>query len=248
MGMDGRRNLAEAVGWAFNTERARHNLSQTGAAYRLGMTQQWVSKVERGAIGLTVDMVERLFALFDLQVRLELEPAGADLDGEIDHFVAMTDPERAAVVNGFGRTFAQLSGVPWVLSGRLGAFVQGAPVRVLRLDLAVADADLDALHEVFERHPCDRWNERLMDYYGAPLDPRRPGAMRWLLGLCEVRLEIVDSLPAALDITVGGRTLPVRPLADIEARYADVARLMKRTRTRLSTVSNDKVTCGRAIR
>jgi hypothetical protein len=137
------------------------------------------------------------------------------------------------VVECFRRPIEQLAGVPWVLSGRLGAFVQGAPVRVVRLDLAMAQPDLDRLARVFERYGGERWNERLTDFYGAPAHPRLPGPMRWQFGGQELRLEVTERLPPAITVAVAGWCLPVRPLADIEARYRSIARIMRRARMRV---------------
>jgi transcriptional regulator with XRE-family HTH domain len=228
-----RGNLSSTIGWMFQNERAQRQMSQARAAQRLGATQQWVSQIERGAVSPTTDVIERLFGIFDLRVILDVEPIGSDLDGEIDDVSALSDGDRVEVVDCFRRAFEQLAGVPWVLSGRLGAFVQGAPVRVLRLDVAVAEPDLDRLGRVFEQHGSDRWNERLMEYYGMPAHPRMPGPMRWLVGGCELRLEVTERLPPAITVAVAGRCLPVRPLADIEARYRSIARLMRRARTRV---------------
>jgi hypothetical protein len=166
-------------------------------------------------------------------VTLDAEPIGSELAGEIDDVSTLSDDDRAEVVECFRYPFDLLADVPWVLSGRLGAFVQGAPVRVLRLDIAVAEPDLDRLARAFEQHGADRWNERLMDYFGAVAHPRIPGPMRWLFGGCELRLEVADRLPPAISVAVAGRCLPVRPLADIEARYRSIARLMRRARMRV---------------
>ena len=228
-----RGSLAATVGWMFQHERAERQMSQARAAERLGATQQWVSQIERGAVSPTTDALERLFSIFDLRVILDVEPIGSDVDGEIDDVSTLSDDDRIEVVECFHRPLTQLTGFPWVLSGRLGAFVQGAPVRVLRIDLAVAEPDLDHLARAFEQYGGDRWNERLMDYYGAPAHPRMPGPMRWLFGGCELRLEVADRLPPAITVAVAGRYLPVRPLADIEARYRSIARVMRRARTRV---------------
>ena len=79
-----RGNLASAVGLLFQNERARRQMSQARAAERLGASQQWVSQIERGAVAPTTDVIERLFAIFDLQVTLDVGPAGKDLDGKLD--------------------------------------------------------------------------------------------------------------------------------------------------------------------
>jgi transcriptional regulator with XRE-family HTH domain len=211
-------------------------MSQARAAQHLDASQQWISQIERGMIAPTTDAIERLFAIFDLKVILDVEPTGTErdaLDDEIDEVATLSDDERLAVVDSFRDAFDELAHIPWVLSGRLGAFVQGAPVRVVRLDLAVAEPDLDLLAQVFDSRKCDRWNDRLMDYYGAPVHPRLPGPMRWLFGPNELRLEVADRLPPSITVAVAGRYLPVRPLADIESRHPRIARLMSRARTRV---------------
>jgi transcriptional regulator with XRE-family HTH domain len=220
----------------FHHERALRQMSQARAAQLLGMTQQWVSQIERGIRSPTPEVIERLFAIFDLKVILDVEPTGTELqalDTEIDDVSDLSDDERLAVVDAFRPAFDQLAPVPWVVSGRLGAFIQGAPVRVVRLDLAVAEPDLDRLAQIFDSRSCDRWNERLMEYYGSPVHPRLPGPMRWMLGPNELRLEVADRLPPSITVAVAGRYLPVRPLAAIEARHPGVARVMRRTRTRV---------------
>jgi transcriptional regulator with XRE-family HTH domain len=208
-------------------------MSQARAAERLGVSQQWVSQIERGTVAPTTDAIERLFAIFGLQVTLDVGPPGKDLDEEIDDVNALTDGERIEVVECFRRPLQELAEVPWVLSGRLGAFLQGAPVRVLSLDLAVAEPDLDSIGAIFQRTGCDRWNEQLLDYCGAALHPRLPGPMKWLLGRCELRLEVAERLPPAITVTVAGQSLPVRPLADIEARHPAIAHIMRRARIRV---------------
>lgn len=220
----------------FNHERAQRHMSQARVAQHLGASQQWVSQVERGMVAPSTDAIERLFAIFDLKVILDVEPTGPELralDEEVDRVRSLSDDERLSVVDAFRHVFDELAAIPWVVSGRLGAFVQGAPVRVYRLDLAVTEPDLDLLARVFTSRKCDRWNERLMDYYGEPVHPRLPGPMRWLFGPNELRLEVADRLPPSITVAVAGRYLPVRPLADIEARYSSVARVMRRARTRV---------------
>jgi transcriptional regulator with XRE-family HTH domain len=229
-------SLASRVGWMFHHERLQRHMSQASAAQHLGATQQWISQIEHGIIAPTTDTIERLFAIFDLKVTLGVEPTGPErdiLDDEIDEVTALSDDERLAVVDSFRVAFDQLSQIPWVVSGRLGAFIQGAPVRVIRLDLAVAEPDLDRLARIFNSYQCDRWNDRLRDYYGAPVHPRLPGPMRWLLGPNELRLEVADRLPASITVAVAGRYLPVRPLAHIEARHPRIAEVMSRARTRV---------------
>ena len=49
-------------------------MSQASAAQHLGASQQWISQVERGIVAPTTDAIERLFAIFDLKVILDVEP------------------------------------------------------------------------------------------------------------------------------------------------------------------------------
>lgn len=220
----------------FHNERTYRQMSQSHAAHLLGVSQQWVSQIERGIRAPTPEVIERLFAIFDLKVILDVEPTGPELealDSEIDDVSTLSDDERLAVTDAFHLALDELAPVPWVVSGRLGAFIQGAPLRVVRLDLAVAEPALDHLADIFESRTCDRWNERLLEYAGNPVHPRLPGPMRWLFGPTELRLEVADRLPPSITVAVAGRHLPVRPLADIERRYPDVARVMRRTRTRV---------------
>jgi transcriptional regulator with XRE-family HTH domain len=214
------------------SERARSRLTQRQLALRARTSQQWVSRVERGSTAPTTAAVDRLFAALDLQVRVDAEPAGSDFDAEIDKYAAMTAEERVEAFRWYHRRFDQLGDLPYVVSGRLAAFVQGAPVAVPRIDLAVAEKDLGGYAALFDRVVCTRWNERWHDFGGVETDPREPGPMRWKLGYDEVRLHVAKTLPPAIVVRIGDRSLPVRPLLDIERDWPDIALLMRRVRGR----------------
>jgi transcriptional regulator with XRE-family HTH domain len=51
--------------------RERHRLSQAQLAYRAGSTQQAISRIERGTMSPTVDMLARLAACCGEELRLE---------------------------------------------------------------------------------------------------------------------------------------------------------------------------------
>ena len=123
----------------------------------------------------------------------------------------------------------------FVVAGRLAAVAQGAPVRVFRMDLAVTEADLDAFRDGLEMTGAARWSERWHEYRDPDPDPRAPRPLRWLLsGSDELRLQVVDQLPAPVVVQVDGMGLPVWPLADLETRDDDVAEVMRRVRERSS--------------
>jgi transcriptional regulator with XRE-family HTH domain len=193
------------VGQLLQDERARRLMSQAALAERAGTTQQRVSLIERGTAQPTTALLDRLFAVLNLQVRVEPEPLGAGQDGEIDKFARLTEDERVKWFRHYDRRFDQLGDLPYVLGGRLAAFLQGVPIGADRLDLVVAESDLDRFADWFERVYCHRWNERWGEYGGLSVDPREPGLpLRWMVGYDEVRLEIMPALPASVTVCCGG--------------------------------------------
>jgi len=70
------RPLAQLIGLHLQSARAKRRLSQATFAERLGISQQRLSRLERGAIQPTTALIERVFAALDLQVRGEIEPLG----------------------------------------------------------------------------------------------------------------------------------------------------------------------------
>ena len=70
--------LAASIGRLLALERGRARLSQAALAARLHMTQQWISRVERGADGVSLHTVERLFRGLGRQLRFEVESLGPD--------------------------------------------------------------------------------------------------------------------------------------------------------------------------
>jgi transcriptional regulator with XRE-family HTH domain len=233
MGAERKWTLAARVGQLLQNERAIRRWTQATLAERAGTTQQQVSLVERGLTQPTTGLLDRLFGALDLQVRVDPEPIGTDCDAEIAANETFTADDRAESLLLYERNFRRLEGMPYVLTGRLAAFLQGVPVSVSRLDLAVAEGDLGRWSDWFDSHFTQRWNERWHDYGGLLVDPRIASLpMRWSVGLNEVRFEIGPVLPDAVLVTCGEFTLPVRPLGDLERDCSDLRRLMARRRER----------------
>ncbi|HEV7897765.1 MAG TPA: helix-turn-helix domain-containing protein [Planosporangium sp.] len=229
---DNAHHLAARVGALLQDERAKRRLSQAQVAGRAGTSQQRVSLVERGATQPTTALLDRLFTALDLQIRVDPEPLGADCDTEIEKFERLSEDERAEWFSYYGYLLDRLADLPYVLTGRFGAFLHGVPINPTRLDLAVAHDDLDRFAAWLQGVNCQRWNERWLDYGGATVDPREPGPMRWMIGFYELRLDVTPAAPAAVTVCCAERPVRVRPLPDIEREYSDVRRLTRRVRAR----------------
>jgi transcriptional regulator with XRE-family HTH domain len=224
--------LARDLGRLVQAVRARTGLSQELLARRIGTTQQWLSRVERGATNPRLAEVQRIFDVLGL--RLELATSPRPVREDPDLLPAWTEELRDRLVGRYryylGRVFAD---APYVMAGRLAAVVQGAPVRASRLDLAIAESGLAHMRTALARVSCVRWSERWQEFCDHDADPARPGPMRWLLaGSDELRLQVVDRLPVPLRVHADGLPLAVWPLAELETVDDDVAEVMRRVRQR----------------
>jgi hypothetical protein len=133
----------------------------------------------------------------------------------------------------------RLSGIRYLVAGRLAALAQGLAVRPLGADLVIADADAGAVTEAMSRVSASRWNERHQDFTGYGVDLGEAGPRRWRLrDRLELRIDVVPVLPAALTLwpagaaDTGGRCLRVVPLAVLLRQDPDVAELAARLQGR----------------
>jgi HTH-type transcriptional regulator / antitoxin HipB len=184
--------LARDVGRLVQALRARTGVSQKVLAKRIGTSQQWLSRVERGTANARLAEVQRIFDVLGLRLELAAGPRPEGADPDL--LPEWTEEHRDLVVATYGYYLWRVfNDVTHVLAGRLAAVVQGAPVRVHRLDLAVVESELDAVRTAFGRVNCTRWSERWQEFCDYDTDPSRPGPMRWLLGGSdELRLHVVD--------------------------------------------------------
>ncbi len=234
-----RRTLAQSVGLHLQRERVARGLTQRRFAEQHGISQSWLARFELGQSRTSLDRVADLFAAFGLQLRVEVEPLGADLDDEIVKYGRMNDEERSDVIAYFDRYIQFFDGLRFVVTGRLAAFLQGAPVAVRVLDFAVAEDDLDGYLEAFERHCCLRWSDAWMDWGWGRMDPREPGPMRWRLGIGdELRLHVTKQAPRSVPAKAGDREVRVVPLADLEPAFPDLAQIMDRWRSGLGSAGS----------
>jgi transcriptional regulator with XRE-family HTH domain len=226
--------LTREVGRLLRSRRETAGWTQDRLARRAGTSQQCLSRIERGSAAARLDTVERLFATLGWQLRVDLRQCAdeetPDQPGEID------DEARASVMGRFEWYLGKARGTPYVIEGELGALLQGVPLETDTLSIAVAEEEMDRLADwILTTPPCLRWNTAWDDWGGNHPDPRRPGAMRWKLGIGELKVNVVPQLPRPVPVRVGNTEYPVRPLDQIVGSDPEVARILERRHARSTT-------------
>ncbi|MEV4411195.1 helix-turn-helix transcriptional regulator [Catellatospora sp. NPDC049609] len=236
--VDGEERLAWQLGLLLQTARARSGISQAQLAERAGLPKQQVSRFEQGRRAVTSTLVDRLFGELGLRVRVEVEAAGAGLGAEIEKV-------RADLAVRQNMLFANLRLLNarhqprfgHLLDGEGAALLQGVPVAARRIDLLVAEAEVDALAEWITSVGLRRYDERWGELGWSDPDPRLPGPLRWGNGLVEVAVRLVGELPPPVLVTIPGfgageeHRAAVRALPEVEADFPAVARVLRRLRT-----------------
>ncbi len=222
-----RQDPAGEIGRVLRLTRERKGLSQARLAARVGASQQWLSKLERGTANPTLADVERFFTGLGLRLRVETVPL-AESATDPDPAPDLDDDERDAMVSGYGYLLRRLHDVPCLVGGRLAALAHGLPVQVDRLDLIVAHQDRNTFAEALKRCEALRWSERWREFCDlVPAD--QPGPMRWrVAGLWELRVALVDELPPAVRLTLGDLELVTPPLPWLADHDPDLAGLLSR--------------------
>lgn len=222
-----RRSLAADAGRLLRTTREVRGLSQARLAGRAGISQQRLSKLERGVADPRLGDLERLFAGLRLRPRLEVAPAAAAAE-DPDLLLDVPEEERLEGVAFHCRFLDRFGDVPHVVGGRLAALAHGLPVRVHRLDLLVTHDDRPLLARALRRFSVVRWSERWQEFCDQ-VPPERPGPMRWLIsGIWELRVALVDDLPDRVAARLGDRELRVPSFPWLETNDSDVADLRDR--------------------
>jgi transcriptional regulator with XRE-family HTH domain len=223
------RRLATDIGQLLRTTRELRGVSQGRLAERVGISQQRLSMLERGTVDPRLGDMERLFEGLRMRLRVEAEPVTALAAAEDPDLLLRADSaERRASVFGYVRLLDKFHDVPYVVGGRLAAMAHGMPVRVLRLDLFIAEEHRSRLGRAIRRFSTERWSERWQEFRDyTPAE--RPGPLRWRIsGLWELRITLVSDLPERVAVTVADREVRVPPLPWLEATDPDVADLRAR--------------------
>lgn len=182
---------------------------------------------------MSSELVERMFAVLGLRLRLDVEPADSHLDTAIERVRADLAGLQEYWVSNWRSLlwWAPTPHLPVVVDGELAALLQGVPIPVNRVDLVVAERDLDRLADWIARLPNKlRYRERVRDFDSFDNDPRQPGPLWWRTALAQLRVRLMAELPTPVIVRSGEHDVPVRPLADVERDNPDVARVLRRCR------------------
>lgn len=229
MTIDTAGRLTLSLGRLLRAERWRARLSQRALAARAGTSQQCVSRFETGHFAPTTTVIERLFEALDCQLRADVEALDADLDASIELARQEAADDVRYMLGNLAGLARRAGDLRYLIDGELAAALQGVPVRVNRVDLAIGAGDLPGLADWIHQLPnCQRWNDRWRDFVGADNDPTRPGPLRWWTPLAELRIRLLDSWPSPVTVVTERGQLAVRPLLDVLADDPQLARVARR--------------------
>ena len=193
--------------------------------------QAAVARFERGERAPTIAVLERLLAAMDVQLVIGVEPLDAHLDARIDGLAARPIAERIDGLR-LDRLLDRLTDFPQVITGSTAALLQGAPVPVDALEIALRWQDSKPFTRWLETHYGQRWNARWGEFGGVWLEPDEPGEHRWSTRYGEIRATMCDELPETIEVRHGGRSYQVVPLVELELSEPRAAELLRRYRDR----------------
>jgi transcriptional regulator with XRE-family HTH domain len=216
------------VGSTLLRERERRRLTQRRLAEMAGVSQGTIARIERGDRHASLPMVERLLAALGMQLTLGVEALDAHIDAEIAVLVEAPLIERVARTD-IDRVQDRLT-VPYVFDGPTAALIQGAPVPIEAVHVALAWRDADAITAWLVKNHAQRWHARWEVFGYLHVDPRDPGEHRWRTIPGEIRARFCDVLPSSIRVKIGDREYPVVPLVDVVVDDPGTARLLDRHR------------------
>ncbi|GAA1638321.1 helix-turn-helix domain-containing protein [Catellatospora bangladeshensis] len=235
--MDDEARLERQLGSLLQHERVRRGMSQEQLAARSGVPRQQITRFEGGRRAVTSTLADRLFGELGLQLRVAVEAAGSGLDAEIEKVRAGLSGRQSMVLADLRLLSTRhRPGFAYLLDGEGAALLQGVPVAARRLDLLVAEVEVDALAEWILRVGLRRYDERWRELGWGDPDPRTAGPLWWGNGLVELAVRLVAELPPPVLVTVPGfgageeHRAAVRALPEVEADFPAVARVLSRLR------------------
>ncbi|MEU5912284.1 helix-turn-helix transcriptional regulator [Micromonospora sp. NPDC047527] len=223
--------LVSLLGAAVRQQRQLRELSQRQLAALAGVSQGAVAHIERGERTPSIPLLERLLAAMDVQLVVGVEPLDAHLDARIDDLAARPIAERIDEL-GLDRLLDRLPGLPQVITGSTAALLQGAPVPVDALEIALRWQDSKQFTRWLEANYGQRWNARWGEFGGVWLDPEEQGEHRWSTRYGEIKATMCDELPETIEVRHDGRGYQVVPLVELELTELRAAELLRRYRAR----------------
>jgi hydroxypyruvate isomerase len=242
----------ERAGALIRKAREERRLLVRELAASSGVSAATISAVERGRRAVTLDLADRILAAMGLRLHVETEPEWAAVDAAIEKSARVPLAERLkdwpTDVTAY---LTYLDGIPYLVDGMAAAAMQGVPVPVEALAIAVPRDDdvLDKLTVVLSDMSVKRGQ-------GFQLrDPREPGSPRYwhpMHGALVLRLTEryepvlwadIDPLPEPWFGLIDSNWQQRQPLArarvaltsldEIEAADGSARRLIQRARDRL---------------
>ncbi|WP_144123060.1 helix-turn-helix transcriptional regulator [Catellatospora sichuanensis] len=236
---DDEARLDRQLGFLLQRERERRGVTQEGLAERAGVTRQSVSRFESGRRRGSTLLADRLFAGLGLQLRVDVEAAGAHRDEMIEKVRDELPQRRAMVVADMALlSVLHRPGFAYLFDGECVALLHGVPVAASGLDLMVAEHEVEQLAGWVHQVGVRRYDAKARDFVWRDLDPRAAGPLRWHSGLIEFRVRLVAVLPPPVLLAVPGfaegeeHRVAVRALPAVEADFPEVARVLSRLRGR----------------
>ncbi|MEV1318013.1 helix-turn-helix transcriptional regulator [Micromonospora arborensis] len=223
--------LVGLLATAIRQQRQSRELSQCELAELAGISQAMVARIEGGDRAPSLAVLERLLAAMDVQLVVGVEPLDAHLDARIDDLASQSIAERIDAL-GLDRLLGRLSDFPQVIIGSTAALLQGAPVPVDALEIALRWQDSKPFTRWLETNYGQRWNARWEEFGGVWLEPEEPGEHRWSTRYGEIRATMCDELPETIEVRHGERSYQVVPLVELELTEPRAADLLRRYRDR----------------
>ncbi|MBM7490859.1 helix-turn-helix domain-containing protein [Micromonospora luteifusca] len=223
--------LVTLLGSTVRQQRHLRDLTQVELAELAGVSQAAVARIESGNRAPSIAVLEALLAAMDVQLVVGVEPLDAHLDARIDDLASRPIGER---IDGLGldRMLDRLSDFPQVITGSTAALLQGAPVPVEALEIAVRWQDSKRFTRWLEAAYGQRWNASWGEFGGVWVEPEEPGEHRWSTRYGEVRATMCDELPETIEVQHGGRIYRVVPLVELELTEPRAGELLRRYRDR----------------
>ncbi|PWR04741.1 XRE family transcriptional regulator [Micromonospora acroterricola] len=223
--------LIPLLGAVVRQQRHLRELSQRELADLAEVSQAAVARIERGDRAPSILVLERLLACMDVQLAVGVEPLDAHLDARMAELAARPLAERVDDL-GLDQTLDRLADIPQVITGSTAALLQGAPVPVDALEIAVRWHDSERFTRWLERAYGQRWNARWGEFGGLRLEPEEQGEHRWSTRYGEIRATMCDELPETIEVRHAGRAYRVVPLAQLELTEPRAGELLRRYRAR----------------